>query len=334
MGAYATALPGGLPVTPENAARFSALWGFDVPARPGRSTPEMLAASARGEVDVLYCVGGNFLGTMPRPDLVAEAMGKVPLRVHQDIVFNTSMLIDPPPGGTALLLPARTRYEQPGGGTETTTERRVIFSPYIPGHDVGEARSEWEILQDLAVRAHPERAHLIRFADGQAVRDDIARAVPAYAGIETLRRRGDQFQWGGPRLCEGGVCPLPDGKARLVPVQPPELSVPEGHLRLATRRGKQFNSIVWADADPLNAAKRKDVLMAAEDMGRLGLEDGDAIVLENEQGRFEGRAKEAPIRPGNVQGHWPEVNVLLPADRVDPYAQVPDYNALVRVRKG
>ena len=31
MGAYATALPGGLPVNAENAARLSELWGFDVP---------------------------------------------------------------------------------------------------------------------------------------------------------------------------------------------------------------------------------------------------------------------------------------------------------------
>ena len=36
-----------------------------------------------------------------------------------------------------LLLPAKTRYEQEGGGTETTTERRIIFSPEIP-RQVGE----------------------------------------------------------------------------------------------------------------------------------------------------------------------------------------------------
>lgn len=334
MGAYATALPGGLPITPEHVKRFSALWGFDVPARAGRSTPEMVAASGRGEVDVLYCVGGNFLGTLPRPHLVKQALECVPLRLHQDIVFNTSMLVDPPSGGTVLLFPARTRYEQQGGGTETTTERRVVFSPYIPGHDVGEARCEWQILQEVAAHAHPERAHLIRFADGQAVRDEIAKAVPAYAGIETLRRPGDQFQWGGPRLCEDGVFPLPGGKARFAVVQPPELTVPDTHFRLATRRGKQFNSIVWAEKDPLNDAKRADVLMASDDMTRLGLADGDAIVLENEQGRFHGRAKSAPIRPGNVQGHWPEVNVLIPADRFDPHAMVPDYNAIVRVTKG
>ena len=80
----------------------------------------MVAASGRGEVDVLYAVGGNFVATLPRPDLVIEALGRVPLRIHQDIVVNQQMLVDP--AETVLLLPARTRYEQHGGGTETTTE--------------------------------------------------------------------------------------------------------------------------------------------------------------------------------------------------------------------
>jgi molybdopterin-dependent oxidoreductase alpha subunit len=330
MGCYSTALPGGLPVNQENAARFSEMWGFPVPDRPGRTTPDMVAASGRGEVDVLYAVGGNFVATLPRPDLVIEALGRVPLRIHQDIVVNQQMLVDP--AETVLLLPARTRYEQHGGGTETTTERRVVFSPYVPGHDVGEARSEWEIIQEVACRAWPERAAQVRFRDAQAIRDEIARAVPSYEGIQRLRRAGDAFQWGGPRLCEGGQFPLPGGKARLVVVSPPELEVPPGKFRLATRRGKQFNSIVWAETDPLNAAKRKDVLMAEEDAKALKLADGDAIVLENDHGTFAGFVKLAPIRPGNIQGHWPEVNVLIPPDRFEPHSKVPDYNALVSIR--
>ena len=334
MGAYATALPGGLPVTPEHARRFEELWGFPVPARPGRPTPEILHAAARGELEVLYSVGGNFLGTMPRPDLVAQALERVPLRVHQDILLNPSMLLDP--AETVLLLPARTRYEQRDGGTETTTERRVVFSPYIPGHDVGEARSEWEILQEVAARARPGQEHLIRFPDGAAIRAEIARAVPAYQGIERLRRAGDQFQYGGPRLCEGGVFPLPGGKARLVPVTPPEVEAPPHRgeaLRLGTRRGKQFNSMVQAALDPLTGARREDVLVSLEDAQRLGLSEGERVLLESEHGRMEARVKLAPIRPGNVQAHFPEANPLLPPERVDPFAFVPDYNAWVSVKK-
>jgi len=42
-----------------------------------------------------------------------------------------------------VVVPAATRYEIPGGVTQTSTERRIMFSPEIPGHRVGEARSEW-----------------------------------------------------------------------------------------------------------------------------------------------------------------------------------------------
>jgi predicted molibdopterin-dependent oxidoreductase YjgC len=331
MGAYATALPGGVPVTPENARRFEELWGFSFPAKKGRATTEMIAASGRGEVGTLYSVGGNFLDTLPRPQVVAQQLERVPLRIHQDVCLTSMMLLDP--AETVLLLPARTRYEQKGGGTETTTERRVVFSPEIPGHDVGEARTEWEILQQVAAAAWPEKKEKILFPTAQAVRDEIARAVPFYAGIEQLRRAGDQFQWGGPLLCPDGVCPLPGGKARLQPVRPPEVSVPEGKLRLATRRGKQFNSMIQGARDPLTGSLREDVLMAAEDAARFGLEDGDAILLENDLGSYRGRARIAPILPGNLQGHWPEVNVLIPEDRVDPLGLVPDYNALVTLRR-
>ena len=45
MGAYATVLPGGLPIDEANAARFSALWGFEVPATTGMTAPEMIDAA-------------------------------------------------------------------------------------------------------------------------------------------------------------------------------------------------------------------------------------------------------------------------------------------------
>src|SRR5262249_8427455 len=47
VGAYSTALPGGLPVTAENAARLSEQWGFEVPTTPGLTTPEMIDAAHR-----------------------------------------------------------------------------------------------------------------------------------------------------------------------------------------------------------------------------------------------------------------------------------------------
>jgi len=334
MGAYATVFPGGRPVDAEGAARISELWDFEVPDAPGLTTVGMLEAARRGAIDALWCVGGNFLETMPEPRATREALASIPLRVHADIVLTSQMLVEP--ADTVYLLPSRTRYEQRGGGTETTTERRVIFSPYIPGHDVGEAASEWEMLLELARSARPFDYHKVHFPDGQAIRDDIARAIPAYRGIEALRARGDAFQWGGPRLCEGRRFPTADGRARFSPVGPPERAVPDedatvgsARLLLATRRGKQFNSMVQAEVDPLTGAARDHVLVAREDARRLGLAQDARVRLTSAYGSFEGRAFVTDVAPGTVQGHWPEVNVLIGAGPTDPEGGIPDYNAVV-----
>jgi molybdopterin-dependent oxidoreductase alpha subunit len=330
VGAVPTQYAGGFPVGEESAARFEALWGFRPPTAPGLTAVGMIDAAHAGRLDVLYALGGNFLETLPDPSYVREALERVPLRIHQDLVVTSPMLLDP--AEAVLLLPAQTRYEQRGGGTETSTERRIYFSPEIPGRRIGESRAEWEILMDLAERVRPEARRLIRFDDAGQIRREIARAVPFYDGIQRLRRKGDAVQWGGRRLCEGGRFPTPDGRARFTPLQPPDIAVPEGWFRLSTRRGKQFNSMIVADVDPLVGARRDDVLMGPEDAAALGLHDGDRVVLTNDEGTFRGRCRVVPMRPRNVQVYWPEGNVLLRRGVVEPASGMPDYNATVRIR--
>jgi len=92
--------------------------------------------------------------------------------------------------------------------------------------------------------------------------------------------------------------------------------------------------MVLGSKDPLTGARRDDILMAPEDAERLGLREGDAITLRNELGEFHGRVRQDRITPGSLQAHWPEVNVLIRAGRLDP-SGIPDYNdATVEVVKG
>jgi molybdopterin-dependent oxidoreductase alpha subunit len=352
MGAYATAFPGGKPINAANAQALAAQYGFAVPDWIGLSAPEMVEAAARGELDVLYCAGGNFLRTLPEPAYVARALANVPLRVHQDIILTDQMFIEPKEA--VLLLPAKTRYEQDDGGTETSTERRIMFSPELP-RQLGEAKAEWKIFRELAAATDPERAHLLGCETGWAMREEIARVVPMYAGIQHLRRSGDAVQYGGPHLCADGKFPTPDGKAHFrtvpLPARPareqagmpapsakpaagsPTAAASRGPFVVSTRRGKQFNSLVYAEVDPLNGAPRDAVLMNAEDAAALHLMHGDRVALVNDLGRFEGRVFLAPLAPGNLQVHWPEGNVLLRRGVVDPAGGVPDYNTWVRVER-
>jgi molybdopterin-dependent oxidoreductase alpha subunit len=328
MGAYATAFPGGTPIDTGSAADLSGRYGFPVRAERGRSAAEMVEAAGRGELDMLWSSGGNFLDTLPDPAAVRAALERVPLRVHVDIVVSSQMLVD---GEEVLLLPAMTRYEQPGGGTETTTERRVAFSPEIAGRRIGEARAEWRIYLDLARAVDPERAVMLGCEDAQAIRDEIARVVPAYDGIQRLARTGDAIQVGGERLCDGWVFPTTDGKAHLRPLAPREAEIPEGRFLLSTRRGKQFNTMVFKRRDPLTGADRDALLMAADDAQRLGVAEGATVRVRSATGEVPARVRLAPMRPGNVQMFFPEANPLLEAGRRDPVALVPDYNAIVEV---
>ena len=102
---------------------------------------------------------------------------------------------------------------------------------------------------------------------------------------------------------------------------------------VSTRRGKQFNTLIYAEVDPFNGATRDAVLMNAEDAAALHLRNDDKITLVNDVGQYAGRVFLAPIARGNLQVHWPEGNVIIPGGLHDSLSGVPDYNAMVTVRK-
>ncbi len=166
------------------------------------------------------------------------------------------------------------------------------------------------------------------------MRAEIGRAVPLYAGIATLKAKGDQVQWGGRTLFADGrfATDDPDRRARFSAVRPlGRASAETGRFRVSTRRGKQFNSMVQRDVDPLTGAARGDVLMSDIDAQRLGLRHGDAVKLISANGEMHARIHIAPMRPGNLEVHWPEGLPLLSGSTIDPTSLEPDYNAEVEV---
>ncbi len=335
MGADPFVLPGGN-MNEENRTRVENIWGFPIPEWQGDIVGvslenALLPEEHERKLKLYYMSGGNFLETMPDPDFVQQCLKNIEVRVHQDIILNSSTLVDAKEA--VVVLPAMTRYEQPGGGTSTSTERMVYYSPEIKGPRIEEARAEWEIYVDLAKRVIPEKTELINFSNATEIREEIAQAAPNYDGIQHLKKKGDVFQWGGAWLCEGGICPTKDGKGNLIAIELPELRKPEGHFYVTTRRGKQFNSMIYSDTDPFNDADRYDILMNHEDGESHGISEGDAIVAFNQFGSFTGRAKFVPLKNGNIEVHWPEGNVLIPKGVYEAEAGIPEYNTSVIVEK-
>jgi molybdopterin-dependent oxidoreductase alpha subunit len=330
-GSEADKFPGGFAVSDASARRFSNLWHHPVPSTPGLKVPETLEAAHRGEIKFLYSIGGNLLKTMPDPQFIAEALRRIPVRIHQDIMLNTSMLVDA--DETVILLPGQTRYEQRSGGTSTSTERRIRFTPEIPGHQIGETKPEWEIPALIGRRSMPNGDKLFPFDDSQAIREEMGRVMPIYQGIEKLTEEGDQLQWGGPQLYTEGFTAMPGNRALFSPVGAPDRRPVENKFCLATRRGKQFNSMIFGHSDRLMGAHRRDaIFISREDANRLQLSDGAKIKVRSDTGEMAGIVQLAPVKSGTLQAYWPEANALI-SRRTDPVSGTPDYNAEVWIEK-
>jgi molybdopterin-dependent oxidoreductase alpha subunit len=332
VGSVPTDFCAGFPVNEENAKRLNDLWQTKgVPFWKGLSAPEMIDEAHNGKIIAFYIIGGNFIETMPEPIHARQALENVPLRIHQDLVLNSSMFADPKE--TVLLFPAQTRYEQRGGGTITSTERRIRYSPEIPGRRIGEAQSEWEIIAQLSQYVlPPEKQACLTYQNADQIREEIDRIIPLYQGIKLLKKEKDSVQYGGSRLLVDGICSnLPDARARFSVAVPQNEVLKPGEFYLATRRGKQFNSMVYGTTDPLVGSRQRDeVFLSAKDAGLHQLKDGDRVILKSKTGEFRGVCKIAPVHSGTVQTFWPEANALI-SRSMDPHSHEPDYNTIVTI---
>jgi anaerobic selenocysteine-containing dehydrogenase len=91
--------------------------------------------------------------------------------------------------------------------------------------------------------------------------------------------------------------------------------------------------MIYDEKDPFNDADRYDVLMNEADGSRHDIKEGDAIVVYNKYGTFNGRAKFVAIKSGNIEVHFPEGNALIPMGVYEQFAGIPEYQAVAIVEK-
>ena len=151
---------------------------------------------------------------------------------------------------------------------------------------------------------------------------------PGYGGLGDIAQTKQEFQIPN-RVFHDGVFPTASGRARFHFVQPPanERSANE-FLMMTIRSEGQFNTVVYEEEDLYRGTTRRDVIMmAADDVARLGLREGDSVTVRSATGSLDVVIAEVDIRAGNTAMYYPEANVLV--DRViDPESLTPAFKSI------
>jgi molybdopterin-dependent oxidoreductase alpha subunit len=309
------------------ATRLEALYGITVPRVSGQDTYASMCAADAGRIRVGVCLGGNLFASNPDRRWAAAALRKVSLSVAITTKLNEGHVHGR--GRTAIVLPVLARDEEAQATTQESMFNFVRLSeggtPAVPG----EMRSEVEVIAALAALVLPPgRFDWTALRSHARLRQAIAAVVPGFAALADIDRTRCEFHIAGRTFAEPRF-PTPDGRARFQPTPLPAFAPGPGELRLMTLRSEgQFNTVVYEEEDLYRGNRRRDVvMMAAADAARLGVAEGDRVVVGTEAGALEVSVALVDIRAGNAAMYYPEANVLVPR-RLDARSGTPAFKSV------
>jgi NADH-quinone oxidoreductase subunit G len=198
MGLFPDLLPGYVPVTAPGA--FAEYPGL--PASPGKSLPEIVAAGASGELGALLVVGAN---PVPRLAANSPALRNTFLIVQDLFLTETAALAD-------VVLPAASLYEKSGTVTNTYGDVQLVKK----AADRAGVKPDFEILVRLADAMGADVKTLVPFGKG-GVTGDLGQSRGAQAGEadqHSVWLAANNLE---PRLSPFDPLALLDEIARLVP---------------------------------------------------------------------------------------------------------------------
>jgi molybdopterin-dependent oxidoreductase alpha subunit len=314
------------------AAKLEELYGIRVVPGVGQDTYSSMIAAAEGRIRAAVLLGGNLFASNPDRAWAAAALRRIPLTVSITTKLNEGHVHGR--GRTAILMPVLARDEE---AQPTTQESMFNFVRLSEGGALakpGEMRSEVEVIAALAeLILPPGRFDWSVLRSHRRLREEIAKVVPGFAAIGTIDDTRREFHISGRLFPEPRFATL-DGRARFHVTPLPVFAPRPGEFRLTTVRSEgQFNTVVYEEEDLYRGNRRRDVvMMAAEDAARLGVAEGEPVMVETESGRLEVSAAIASLRPGNLAMYYPEANALVPR-RVDSRSKTPAFKSVAaRVR--
>jgi formate dehydrogenase major subunit len=346
MGALPNKLPGFQDVAdPEKRGKFEALWGVEIPLRPGRHLTLMFDAIEDGDIRALYVIGENPAQAEADAGRARRLLDKVDFLVVQDILLTrTAQMAD-------VVLPAAADWCE-SEGTVTSSERRVqrVRKALDPP---GEARTDIAIISALAQRLGRDWGA----PTAEEVWDELRSLSPMHAGMSYRRlEEHGGLQWPcydedhpGEKFLHGRLWkdPIegPPAPFTVVAWVPPVDELTDDYpIRMTTGRHLDaYNTGVQTGGyqSPLRSNRRSGAMLdvSPEDAKRLELVDGEKVRVASRRGAIDAEVRiHRGLRAGLVfmALHYPDETDVnrLTIEAWDPKSGTAEFKATaVRIEK-
>jgi formate dehydrogenase alpha subunit len=339
MGAMPFHYPGYMRVDEEvNAVQWERAWNVEpggLSRELGLTTTEILSQAHEGGVRALYIMGENPMMSEPNLNETRKHMEQLEFLVAQDIFINES-------GAFAdVFLPATPFAEKEG--TFSNTDRRVqrVRQAQPPR---GQARPDWQIICDLALRIESRLGRPTAkwdYSHPEQVLREMAGVNLDYAGITYERIDKVGLQYPVPDLTHPGsptlfIDSFPRGRGKFIPLDyVPVMEEADDEFPFILTTGRVLEH--WhggtmtrhSALDEVYPEARLEMHPADADMH--GIRNGDPVRVRSRRGEVVLRAtvtEKTSVGLVFIPMHFVEAAAnLLTNDALDPQAKIPEFKA-------
>ena len=297
--------------------------GIVSPREHGVDVVEAIDKMRAGEVDLFFCMGGNFISATPDTLATAEAINRVKLTVQVSTKLNRSHLVT---GETALILPClgRTELDIQHSGTQFVTVENSMGIVHTSKGNLKPAskylRSEPWIVASIANASLDDTRDWMELVNNyDNVRSLMSKALSGFEDYNDRVRNPHGFALPNPPRDTRSFS-TPDKKAHFIAHDLPDVSVPDGkYVMMTIRSHDQYNTTIYDLHDRYRGihGNRRVILMNATDMVERGWKTRRIVDIvshfNGEERRSDGWQVIAyDIPKGNIATYFPEANVLVP----------------------
>jgi formate dehydrogenase major subunit len=315
---------------PEIRGKYEAFWGVALPPTKGLTVVEIMHAIKDDVIKGMYVLGENPAMSDPDVQHAREALAHLEHLVVQDIFLTeTAWHAD-------VVLPASAHAEK--WGTFTNTNRQVqIARPVLD--PPGEARQDWELVQELAQRIGLKW----HYRDVSEVFSEMAYVMPSLENItwERLLREDavtypcDAPDKPGNEIIFATSFPTKSGRARIVPADllPPD-ELPDDEYPMVLTTGRLLEH--WHTGSMTRRASNLDSLepeaiagVNPRELERMGVPPGGFIKVSTRRGQVVLKARaDRDVAEGMVFIPFCFAEAaanLLTNPQLDPMGKIPEF---------